>query len=75
MRFCSRHGIRHYIVANGSSLATHGSGDFWIARYDNNGTPIWMQLGGGRTLLPLQFIALSPTADAVYVRQGKYAIP
>ena len=51
---------------NGSSLATHGSGDFWIARYDNNGTPIWMQSGGGRTDDRFNTVALSPTADAVY---------
>lgn len=50
----------------GSSLATNGSGDFWIARYDNNGIPLWMQSGGGRTDDRFNALALSPAADAIY---------
>lgn len=51
---------------NGNVLESNGSGDFWIASYDQNGAALWMQLGGGRVDDRFNALVLSPNADAVY---------
>ena len=52
--------------ATNGTLATHGSGDFWVARYDNNGNPLWMQSGGGRVDDRFNALALAPDGNALY---------